>query len=439
MISKDKRTYTIPLRQGIEFNDGTPFNAQAVVTTLQRQTDAAGLDARERLGADRQHHRFRRLHRRDPPEDAVHAAARRRSRAGDGVVLSPTQLAKLGTNFGTNPVCVGPFMFDHRVVGDNVTVIKSPYYYDRRAVHLDKIVFKADARPGRRGGGAEGGRHPGARLGLADRAPGRAAGRRACACVEAGRARLAGIDINIGNRNGDRQPAVRRTSGTPLAASPLLRQAFEEAIDRDDARQGRLRRPAHTRLHADLTREPVRSTRPSSARPTTPRTRGSSSPRSGFPNPTVRLLSDPGDGYARAVHPGAGGRGRDQRRDRPVDNATLSARGRQRELRHRLLGGFSRQRRPRPQLFRFVATSGSRNVSGYSNPRLDLILANARKATRAKARKTLYHAAEQILLDDRPIIYLYHPIVYAGISTSVTGRAELPARTVASRSRIANA
>src|SRR5262245_27266154 len=35
-ISKDKLTYTIPLRRGIVFNDGTPFNAQAVVTTIQR-------------------------------------------------------------------------------------------------------------------------------------------------------------------------------------------------------------------------------------------------------------------------------------------------------------------------------------------------------------------------------------------------------------------
>ena len=41
-------------------------------------------------------------------------------------------------------------MFDHRVVGDNVTVIKSPYYYDKYAVHLDKIVFKAETDAARR-------------------------------------------------------------------------------------------------------------------------------------------------------------------------------------------------------------------------------------------------------------------------------------------------
>ena len=33
IASNDKLTYTVQLRKGIEFNDGTPFNAQAVVTT----------------------------------------------------------------------------------------------------------------------------------------------------------------------------------------------------------------------------------------------------------------------------------------------------------------------------------------------------------------------------------------------------------------------
>ena len=34
VLSKDKLSYTIQLRQGIQFNDGTPFNAQAVVTSF---------------------------------------------------------------------------------------------------------------------------------------------------------------------------------------------------------------------------------------------------------------------------------------------------------------------------------------------------------------------------------------------------------------------
>src|SRR3954452_5431026 len=41
-ISKDKLTVTIPLRKGIKFNDGTPFNADAVVTSLQRDQTLKG-------------------------------------------------------------------------------------------------------------------------------------------------------------------------------------------------------------------------------------------------------------------------------------------------------------------------------------------------------------------------------------------------------------
>jgi peptide/nickel transport system substrate-binding protein len=62
-----------------------------------------------------------------------------------------------------------------------------------------------------------------------------------------------------------------------------------------------------------------------------------------------------------------------------------------------------------------------RNYSGYSSPRLDQILENGRKAYTTKARKMLYHVAQQIILDDRPLIYLYSPIQFAGVSTSVTG------------------
>ena len=41
-ISPDKLTYTVNLRQGIQFNDGTPFNAQAVVETFQRDMTLPG-------------------------------------------------------------------------------------------------------------------------------------------------------------------------------------------------------------------------------------------------------------------------------------------------------------------------------------------------------------------------------------------------------------
>ena len=116
VLSKDKLSYTIQLRKGIQFNDGTPFNAQAVVTTVQRfmtypgstrASDYATVDSVTASG---------------PYTVVFHLKAR------DSTFIAATRTScrrrsstKLGDNFGANPVCVGPFMFDHRVVGDNVT------------------------------------------------------------------------------------------------------------------------------------------------------------------------------------------------------------------------------------------------------------------------------------------------------------------------------
>jgi peptide/nickel transport system substrate-binding protein len=41
-ISSDRRTYTIPLRHGLVFNDGTPFNAEAAVVSLERMINLPG-------------------------------------------------------------------------------------------------------------------------------------------------------------------------------------------------------------------------------------------------------------------------------------------------------------------------------------------------------------------------------------------------------------
>jgi len=41
-LSKDKLSYTVQLRQGIQFNDGTPFNAQAVLASYQRYVTYPG-------------------------------------------------------------------------------------------------------------------------------------------------------------------------------------------------------------------------------------------------------------------------------------------------------------------------------------------------------------------------------------------------------------
>ena len=64
--------------------------------------------------------------------------------------MSPKQLAALGDKFATDPVCVGAFTFKDRAAGDHITLVKSPYYYDKSKVHLDGIIFRILTDPNAR-------------------------------------------------------------------------------------------------------------------------------------------------------------------------------------------------------------------------------------------------------------------------------------------------
>ncbi len=253
-ISKDKLTYTIPLRQGVLFNDGTPFNAQAVVTTLERMINFPGSSRSSDYGRSR-------ASRRPGPntvvihlELAASSRSSRRSPRTTAIIMSPTQLAKLGTNFGTDPVCVGPFMFDHRVAGDNITVIKSPYYYDKYAVHLDKIVFKPVTDPAAAAAALQAGdiqvldavsptQLPTIQAELQlPRARGRGLG-------------WSGICDQPRKQERCRQPAVRECRH-PARVEPAAAAGVRGGDRPRRARQGRLQRRGDAGLHAGLAGEP---------------------------------------------------------------------------------------------------------------------------------------------------------------------------------------
>ena len=72
------------------------------------------------------------------------------------------------------------------------------------------------------------------------------------------------------------------------------------------------------------------------------------------------------------------------------------------------------------------ATWGTRNYGGYSNPRLDYVLRNGLKAIRPVDRAVNYRVAQQILLADRPAIFLYDSVYHAAYSTSLKGMRVLP-------------
>jgi peptide/nickel transport system substrate-binding protein len=411
VLSKDKLTATIQLKQGLEFNDGTPFNAQAVVTSSQRMittpgssraTDFASIDTMSATG----------------PSTVVYHLKHRDASflGGNPYVLSPAALQAEGANFATNPVCVGPFMFDHRVVGDNVTLIKSPYYYKRAAIHLDKIVFKPMADAAAAVAALKAGDIQ--VLDLVD--PAAVQQDSDIKVLQSPQLGWKGIVINIGNKNGVGTPYSN--VGTPLASSASLREAFEEAINRATMTKilGGTVQPSCTTIPPP---SPWYSATKIPCTPFDPQAARKLVAKSGFSNPTVHLLTPNTTAnlqLAQFIQAEEGAVGINVVID-STDGATALALATSGKFDTYMSGFLPGNIDPDGIMAMFVETTGVRNYSGYSNPRLDLVMSNALKATSTTARATLYRVAQQIIANDRPIIYLFNGISNTAFRTNVTG------------------
>src|SRR5437016_10844250 len=140
-ISDGGRTVTIKLRPGVKFNDGTPMDAESVRFSLDRHRTLKGSNRASELA----------------PVEAVEVVdpltVRLRLKAPfspllaqltdrAGMPVSPAVAKKLGDNFGTAPVCVGPWQFAERVPQDRIVVEKSPHYFDASQAKFDKVIFR---------------------------------------------------------------------------------------------------------------------------------------------------------------------------------------------------------------------------------------------------------------------------------------------------------
>jgi peptide/nickel transport system substrate-binding protein len=416
VVSKDKLTVTIPLRKGIQFNDGTPFDADAVVATIERgkndplSSRTSDLDPIESVSAAGPNAVVLHLKARYAPLMTVLGMAAT-------AIVSPAQLAKLGDRLSSDPVCVGPFTFDNRVAGDSITVTKSPWYYDRAHVYLDKIVFRVISDPAAAAAALE----TGDIQALDSVSPSELAAVKETSGLRVLQADSYGwraIRINLGNRNGVGHLPYSNI-GTPLASSPKLRKAFEEAIDRKAL--------ARVVFAGDVQPgcTPVSPASPwfdpgITCTPYDPRDARKLVAASGVSDPTVHLLTPTDTDSARLAQFIQGEESAVGIRD-VMDAQNGSDDSSSGHFDTALASWTSGVADPDGNSFRFLATSGKQNFGGYSNPRLDLILQNGRKAVSGASRRTLYRAAQQIVLQDRPYIYLYYPTRYAAFSTRVAG------------------
>lgn len=139
-ISPDGKVYTIHLREGITFTDGTPVNADAVVFNLQRYLDPKSPRASELssvASVEKVDDYTVRLNLKAPFSPLLYTLTDRA-----GMIASPKAIQEEGDNFQQQPVGSGPFVFDSRVKGDQIVLKKNPNYWKPGLPKADEIVWK---------------------------------------------------------------------------------------------------------------------------------------------------------------------------------------------------------------------------------------------------------------------------------------------------------
>ncbi|WP_019120989.1 ABC transporter substrate-binding protein [Brevibacillus massiliensis] len=138
-VSEDGKTYTLTLKEGIKFHDGTDFNAEAVKFNLER-----GLgDKSKRKGELKLINSVTApdaktvvIELKEPFSPFISILTDR-----SGMMVSPAAVEKYGDDYINHPVGTGPYVFVEQVKGDHVTLKKNENYWDGE-VKIDELNYK---------------------------------------------------------------------------------------------------------------------------------------------------------------------------------------------------------------------------------------------------------------------------------------------------------
>jgi len=138
--SADSKALTLKIRPGVTFHDGEKLDAAAVKFNIERHKNMAGSNRRGELApvatVDVVDPMTVRLNLSTPFSPLL---AQLSDRAG--MMVSPKAAEAQGDKFGTKPVCSGPFKFVERVAQDRIVLEKYAGYWNKDAIHFDKIVY----------------------------------------------------------------------------------------------------------------------------------------------------------------------------------------------------------------------------------------------------------------------------------------------------------
>jgi peptide/nickel transport system substrate-binding protein len=421
--SADGKTVTIKLRTGVKFADGTPMDANAVKTSLDRDLTLPTSARKSDLAS------VASVSVTDPSTvvlklNAPYAPLVAQLADRAGMVMSPAALKSEGTKFGAHPVCVGPFKFSNRVAQDHIDVVKDPNYYDASHVYLDKVTYKIIADSTTRFNNLRSGD-----VQVLDAvAPTDVDALQADSnlrLLSSESLGYQGITINLGNANGVGKPAstLPANLNSKMATDPRVRQAFELSLDREAINRVVFQGKFTPACGPISPASPFSSDAAQACPKHDPAAAMTLLQQAGVQTPfkiSMIIANAPVNvRLGQAIQAQAKEGGFDVRL---VPTEFASALDQTDAGDYQMFQvGWSGRVDPDGNISNFLNTEGSQNNNGYSNSTVDSLLAKSRATTDMATRADLFGQVITQLHKDLPIIYLYRQKNFTGIARSVVG------------------
>ena len=412
----DPKTLILHLRPNVTFQDGEPFNADAVKYGLERHLTLPGSFRRAEIGV------IDHVEAVDPltvrlvlksPSSPLLSLLTDRS----GMIVAPKAAEAEGKDFGLHPVCNGPFKFTERVAEDRIVLDRYPGYWDNANIHFDRVIYQ----PMPDSAVLVANLHTG-NIDLAERVlPTDVAEVKKdpkLRIVTSPALGYGGITFNLGN--GDR-------SKGPIGQSALLRQAFDAAIDRQA-----LNEVVFDGMYQPTIQAVTRSS-PFYAPGFEPPPRDIDKAKalvkqSGLPTPIAVTMNVPNTSdnaqMAEVIQSMVRDAGFDLKINLIEFASSLSAAARG-DFESYLIP-WSGRADADGNLYVFLHSGAGQNDGRYANPIVDAALDTARTLTDPAARRVEYTKMVEQERKDLPIIYLYHPMNVVGLSAKLSGFRAIP-------------
>ena len=413
----DKKALVMTLRKGVKFHDGEAMDAAAVKFSLERHLTMPGSNRKAEISALKSveivdDHTVKLVL--DKPFAPLLAQLTDRA----GMIVSPKAAQAAGDKFGEHPVCAGPFKFTERVAQDRIVLDRFADYWNKDAIHFDRIVFLPIVDATVRLSNVRSGQLDLIeRLAATDLDAARQDSRLKTTTVVS----LAYDGITINLNNGER-------AKNPLGQDKRVREALELAIDRTALNQvvfngefapGNQWEPPSSPWYVKSLPIPARDVGKAK----------SLLAAAGAPHPSFTMMVPNGTealNVAQVIQAMAGEAGFDIKIQATEFASSLDLASKGDFEAYQI--GWSGRTDPDGNIYNFASCKAppALNAARYCDPAVEAALDAARSAGTQADRMAQYAIVAQHVLADRPIIYLWHRKWLYAMNTRLTGFTAYP-------------